>query len=268
MSDPLQTYRAAREALLAHITQTLSADKRFVAAWLTGSLSRNEADVFSDLDLTVVVSDKEAEGLCARAESVSAQTTPQRLDLFRQFGQVAGLHENNYNAPENGTFTFVIYSETGVMVDWILRPHTGAERPAQSLLLFDKVGIPICLPAESETLEWRAGQASERVAFFWMMAAITVKYIARGDGVFAANWLETLHKLIREVERLVAGEPWQYQRGSLSTLAVTRAEQLQAIQQLCDRMEQLMPKVAGLGGYIHAAPRANIERFIRLAENS
>jgi hypothetical protein len=153
----------------------------FVAAWLTGSFSRDDADSVSDLDLSLVVSDLYSENLCRKFEQVSSQTTNERLNLFSQFGAPAIIHENNYNAPEGGTFTFTLYEKSRLMVDWVLIPQSKASRPSQAYLLFEKSSIPITSSAESESYEQRIKKASERVAFFWMMMAITAKYLIRRD---------------------------------------------------------------------------------------
>ena len=262
-NESLQVYLTRREAVLTEIVQTLSGDERFVAAWLTGSFGRNDADDLSDLDLSVVISDLYSETLCAYAEQVAAQTTPERLALFSRFGQPVIIHENNNNAPDGGTFTFVMYG-SAVMVDWVLIPAAKVQRPHQSRLLFDKVNLPISSAAEPESLAERASMASERVAFFWMMTAVTVKYMLRGDGVFVAQWLEELHRMVEGVERLVAGEAWHYRRGSRSWLEPPREGQEKAIRQLCDQMLGLMPEVTKLGGYVHPSPMPAIEILLNL----
>src|SRR5437660_583467 len=66
MSEARTTYAQAREALLAHITDTLKRDQRFVAAWLAGSYGRGEQQWSSDLDLHVVVANDYSERLCAQ----------------------------------------------------------------------------------------------------------------------------------------------------------------------------------------------------------
>lgn len=254
----LQIYQAERDQLLARIVATLSADERFAAAWLTGSFARNEADAFSDLDLTVVVTKPHTETLCARPWQKAAQTTPERLALFRQFGEPAIIHENNFNAPEGGTFTFVLYQTTALVVDWTLWPESKATRPHSSLLLFDKTGIPLAPPAEPENLEQRATSASEIVGFFWMRAAVTAKYLARHDDVFVITWLETLQELVKEVERRVNNTTWQYRRGSYTQLAATTTEQHQLLLTLCQQMENLLPQVSALGGYVLPSPLPTI----------
>src|SRR5919106_5158702 len=129
MNKSLQVYTKHRELLLQAIIEKLSTEERFVAAWLTGSFAREEQDALSDIDITLVVDDKYSQVLCSRPKIVSAQTTKERYELFCLFGQPAFLHENNHNAPHGGTFTFIAYDPHATMVDWILRPLTGAERP-------------------------------------------------------------------------------------------------------------------------------------------
>src|SRR5258706_15590981 len=115
MSNALNVYRENRDKLLSRIVQVLSNDERFVAAWLTGIFSRNDADAVSDIDLTLVVSDSYSEILCKRAEQISQQITSERLNVFSQFGTPALIHENNNNAPEGGTFTFTLYAKSHLM---------------------------------------------------------------------------------------------------------------------------------------------------------
>jgi hypothetical protein len=266
MNDSSKIYLSQREKILGRIVGTMSKDERFVAAWLTGSFARREQDALSDLDLIIVVSDPLSKSLCARPWQISARTTRERYDLFSIFGQPAILHENNYNAPEGGTFTFVMYAETAIVIDWILRPQSTARRPSESILLWDNAGIPMSLPAKPDPIAKRIEEASEKVAFFWMMAAITVKYIIRGDSVFVNTWLEELHKLVYEVERRITGETWRYKRGSFSVLESTPQGQLSALRRLSEQMAELMPEVRRLGDYVPAAPMATIEILNDLAK--
>jgi hypothetical protein len=255
-----------RKAFLQNLIERLSPDDRFAAAWLTGSYARQEVDALSDIDLTLVVSDEHCQTLCARPWWVSAQTTQEREALFRLFGQPAILHENNHNAPEGGTFTHVTYAPSGLMVDWILRPLSLARRPANAILLWDKAGIPIQPSPEPESQEQRAREASERVAFFWMMAAVTVKYIRRGDGVFANTWLEELAKMVRETERLVKGQAPQHKRGSFTVLKAAPEDQIKAVRRACEQIEKWMPEVKAMGGFVRDSPMPVIERLIGTAQ--
>ena len=263
----LESYQKRREFLLTEIVEKLSNDGRFVAAWLTGSLSRNNADALSDIDLQVVVSDVYSSLLCERLEQVSARTSPERYALFSQFGNPSLIHENNNNAPEGGTFTFVLYAESAVMIDWVLVPQIKAMRPFQSHVLFEKAIIPREPAHKPEDLEQSKKQAAEQWAFFWMMTAVTIKYIARSDSVFAAEWIEHLHGLKQEIERRLNRQPWTYTRGSLSRLQPTREKQLESIQELCNQMLELKPKISEFIGSEPLTPIAEIKRLMRFARD-
>ena len=261
MQSALDLYRQDRDTFVKNLVASLSTDRRFVAGWLTGSLARADADSLSDIDVNLAVSAEYSSSLCSRLEPISNQTSPQRLSLFRQFGSPALIHENNDNAPEGGTFTFVLYKESAIMVDWVLVPQSQAQRFSQSKLLFDHIGIPV-FSASVEDIEQSKKDVAERWAFFWMMAAITIKYILRDDGVFAAEWIEHLHALIHDIERQINREPWIYHHGSLSQLQTTRENQIESLQQLYKRMEDLKPKVAEFVGSEHPLPTVEIKKLI------
>jgi hypothetical protein len=266
MTTSRKAYSQSREVLLTSIITELSADERCRAAWLTGSYARNDADEVSDLDLTVVIADPYSEVLCARQEQVSPKTTPERLALFSKFGKPALIHENNNNAPEGGTFTFILYSGSSLMIDWTLRPQKSAERPFSSVILFDKVNIPVSPAPEPDELEQSKASVAEIWAFFWMMTAITIKYVIRQDDVFVTRWLEVLHGLIEEIERQLHREPQQYMRGSLSKLQPTRAEQIEAIRSLCRTMKSLAPQIEEFSGKNLLLPSEEIETLLALAD--
>jgi hypothetical protein len=266
-NDPFTTYFQNRERLLADITQALTADERFVAAWLTGSFGRDEADAISDLDLTVIVADPHSEHFCARPWQTGARTTPERWALFSQFGQPVVIHENHHNAPEGGAFTFVLYGPSALMIDWVLLPHARAQCPSTSRLLFDKVGVPHRPPSEPESLPQRQEKVSERMAFFWMMAAVTAKYAIRRDCLFVQCWLDNLQGIIGEVERLMAGRAPTYQRGSRTTFEATHEGQLQALRRLCERMLELMSEATKMGWAVPASPMSTLKILFTLANS-
>ncbi len=265
-SIPLQTYAANRERLLAQIITAISDDDRFVAAWLTGSYSRSNQDALSDIDISIVVSDEHSGTLCHRSAQVSGQTTAERMELFSQFGEIATLHENNHNAPEGGTFTNIIYAQTALIIDWVMIPQKTAQRASPSHLLFDRVGIPEAPPTALETLEQRVEKISEITAFFWMMMAMTVKYLFRQDAVFVTTWLEELHKMLREIKRLVAGKPVRYKGGSLTSLASDCESQIETIYHLAKEMEGLMPEIAALGCFVRPSPMPTLEILLHFAK--
>jgi Streptomycin adenylyltransferase len=269
MKNNRKEYRQSREALITQITHELSNDERFVAAWLTGSYARNDADDVSDLDIRVVVGKPYSEILCARQAQVSPITTEERLELFRNFGEPALIHENNNNAPKGGTFTFVLYSGSALMVDWVLMPQMNAERQYQSVLLFDKGNVPVSAPSVPEDLEESKKTVAEVWAFFWMMTAITIKYIVREDLVFVQEWLEHLHGMVREIERRIERVSWEdaYRRGSTSSLQPNREKQIESLRQLCERMQELKLKVTEFTESEPLMPLAEIETLFSLTKN-
>jgi hypothetical protein len=267
MNASLNVYRENRDELLSKIVETLSTDERFVAAWLAGSFSRADADAISDLDLNLVVADSYSEDLCRKLEQVTPQPTSERLSLFSQFGTPAIVHENNYNAPEGGTFTFTLYAKSCLMVDWILIPHSKASRPPKAYLLFEKSSLPLTAPTAPENYEQRIKKVSERVAFFWMMLAVTAKYLIREDSVFVIQWLEELIRIIQEVERLMAGKVWEYVRGSRSVLEPTIKAQKQAIIKLGEKMESLLPELTKMDGQVLPSPMSEIRALLELVND-
>lgn len=266
MKTRLQAYRQSRDDLLAQIVAELSGDDRFAAAWLTGSYSRNEQDDVSDLDLRLVVTDSHASSLCRRQEQVSHRTTKERLALFRKFGEPALIHENNNNAPDGGTFTFVLYSDSAIMIDWTLVPLAGTERPLQSILLFDKASVPLSPETQPEELEQSRKAVAEQWAFFWMMSAVTLKYILRRDDVFVTTWLENLHSIFFEIERRIDREPQKYHRGSVSQFQPTRDQQIETLSHLRNQMQELKPSVTDFLGFAPAMPSAEINTLFSLVE--
>ena len=266
MKSNLESYRQSREVLLTSIITELSSDERCVAAWLAGSYARNDADEVSDLDIRAVIAEPYSDILCARQEQVSHTTTSERLAFFSRFGQPALIHENNNNAPEGGTFTFVLYSASALMVDWTLLPLKNIERPSQSLLLFDKANIPVSPPPEVRELERSKKYVAEQWAFFWMMTAITIKYIIRNDDVFAVEWTEHLHQIVREIERQLDRQPRTYIRGSLSRLQSTQEKQIEALRELVKRTQKLVPAITKFTGAELTAPVEEIEFLFSLAK--
>ena len=266
MNPTLDIYRDQRDKLLSDLATSLSKEEGFIAAWLTGSFGRNDPDSVSDIDLSLVVSNEYSQKLCQRLEQVSAQTSPERFALFSQFGKPALIHENNTNAPEGGTFTFVLYTESALMVDWVLIPGSNAVRPYQSRLLFDKVGIPVSAPPAPEEVEQSRKSVAEMYAFFWMMTAITIKYLVRKDAVFVTQWIENLYGINHEIERRMKREPWVYIRGSFSKLQTTREKQIESLKKLSGRMQDLQPAVAEFTGTEPLVPVAEIEILLSLVK--
>ncbi len=240
MTGPLyarEVYAAARDDMLRRAARSLEADPRFAAAWLVGSIGRGDHDSFSDIDLVIAVYDQNSAELCDRHPLTSVGSSPARLALFRKVGEPANIHENHHNAPPTGSFSAVLYREPAVIIDWTLVPLSSAQRAAESRLLFDKAGVPVQEPEPVEPLnaDERAEKISERTAFFWMMAAVTAKYIVRGQGRPVQALLDQVTGVVEDLERLheIRGDAIP------DRLYVTQQEQSERLLELCERVQFL-----------------------------
>ncbi len=257
-----------RDNLLSKITDSLVEDERFKAAWLTGSLGRGDADAVSDLDITAVVAQNVAHQVCKHSEMVTTQPSRARIMIFETFGDIGFVYENNHNAPSGGTATTVLYAQSGIVVDWVLIPEEGAQRPQLSQLLFAEKDIPLLEIPATNSLETRLKEAANMIGFFWMMVVVTAKYLIRDDQVFVARTLEDLTRLVYEIKRQLTGQPWQYHRGSYTKWLTTRSEQLLLLHELCQQMVGLETAVSELGGKIWTSAHESVEQWLKLAEDA
>jgi len=262
MLDPViaKERLAARQRFIDTLVETLTADERFVAAWLSGSIARGDDDALSDVDLHIVVADDAAATLCARPWELAGYTTAERAALFTRFGQPAIIHENQHNAPPGGSWTCVIYASL-LTVDWVLVPQSTATRSPDTHLLFDTRNIPLQSPPSASQVQ-RAERASERVAFFWMMMSIVVKRLLRDDTVGVNHMLAGLEPLIREVRTLATDVPVPYTSTASFRLAETVEEQVATVRQFCETITALSPAIVALGGYTPDDPMAIIETLL------
>ena len=74
MDDSLAIRDRERSGLLSRIVNDLKNDQRVRAAWLSGSVSRGEHDVLSDLDLSVVVTDESVNDFVDNRRGVRGST--------------------------------------------------------------------------------------------------------------------------------------------------------------------------------------------------
>jgi predicted nucleotidyltransferase len=268
LQDALNRRKEKRHILLERIVDALQTDDRFVAAWLTGSLARAAdprfgGDGLSDIDLTVVVRDHDFETLGVRPWMVDGWTIPERLELFRRFGEPVIIHENHHNAPNEGTFTIVIYADDAFTVDWTLVSESKASLPSPAAMLFNRTGHSFDKKrGPTQSRQERAQFASEKVAFFWMMLAVAVKYMLRRDIVFFHMLIDSIERTFAEVSWLVEGRSWTHHSGSRVKLAVTQREQVSLVRVLATRMLALMQSVVEIGGVVPDDPMRAIDQLL------
>ncbi len=173
-----------RRQLIEDLKAQLESDPSVQAATIGGSIDRGEDDWLSDIDLYVVMDDDSiAEAVANRHSFVSSSVTPSlSMDMMK-------------NAPTNGAYLLVHYpGEFGPQhVDWYWQPQSGANRPDDGLLLFDRANLPEISGSEWAELMNQTGGgvaiestgpidlANHGIEFFWSMALIISKYIVRGD---------------------------------------------------------------------------------------
>jgi hypothetical protein len=115
-----------------------------------------------------------------------------------------------------------------------------------------------------ETAE-RAKIASEKAAFFWMMACITPKYIFRKDTLLFNSWLDELHWMVNDVKGLLSAveEPLFDPKERLP-LALTAEDQKTALLVVCNQMTGLSESIMELGGYVTDDPITAVEKRLAL----
>lgn len=219
-------YADERNRLLNAIKQSLLTNQRIVAAWLTGSMARGDDDEFSDIDISVVVSDEHI------------RLAGDWQEFLRQFGKPANIHEAKQNAPEGGTMASTLY-RNGITIDWMLMPKKAAARPKISRLLLEKEPIrnepdPVKPPPEEIQK-----QLEDRVSYFWMMAAVAAKSLLRNHGVRFHIFFNILFWTKEEIIELLSSEAIPYRKYSGLTLQMTQDEQANALMELCNEVARL-----------------------------
>jgi hypothetical protein len=245
------------------IRPTLVADERIVAAWVGGSVGRGDADRFSDLDLTVVVTDTAATPLCARPQPVQAGAPSERLAFVSQFDAPVVVHENHANAPEGGAFTLVVYGDTAQQVDWTFVPRAVARRPTDTLLLFERVPIP---SAERVPTSRDVTHIEERIAFAWLLALPAARALLRDDAVAFHGLLNAIWLTLLDIERGSRGNATHFRRRSAAPFMPTRAKQARALRAACDRLVALAPQPIANGAVRPDAARRVIEEWLGMLE--
>ncbi len=266
----LQAYADRRDAFLLRVVHDLKQDDRFVAAWLAGSFGRGEADLVSDLDLHVVITDDYAQTLLEKPAMVWASSTPERMALIRRYGEPVILHENHWNAICEGTFTYCEYADL-TKVDWMLMAKSKAVRPCFTRLLFERAPIPQAAAPESETLDERKLSVTEQVGYLWLMMATGCKYIIRGDVYAVIHQFKIVHDTLDEIERLLQGKPAIWGQHYLERFTVTDVSMLawvQRVRELCAQMRVMSPRIEEfVGGPVHPDAFSTIDTLLNIADH-
>ena len=253
---------ADRDSAVREVARAFEADPKFVAAWLAGSFGRGEQDEFSDLDLWLVVAEDHAAEICHPQGPGGGGTTSRRRDIISLPGEPLIVHEHHLNAPAGGTFTAVIY-RSGLSIDWTFIPQSIAARNEQTVLLFERVPIPITVRSTNiQDLE-RVSRLEERYMFLWLLAIPAAKALRRKDGVKFHALLEMMYAALSDIKRLLDGNwPGDYTRHSLAPFCPTVYAQRQALEEVSEIALELAERVRATGAAIPESPGGALDSWL------
>ncbi len=259
-TDLLALHQAERDRMLDRAISFLMSDERIVAAWLYGSLGRDDADEWSDIDLWLVVAD---DHLAAIAGS--------RSMYVAHLGEPLLIVDAPQNAPPGGAFLSVVYPGQGgpQHVDWTWQPQSFARLPSGIRLLFDRAGIPPVPLTATDTAEGRLQEARKQVAFFWMMVPIVAKSIVRRRPWEAINLLVILVDTASQLKWLTGKQPVRQRYTTMADTPppVEPAEQLDFLSRVADEMESLEAEADDLTGAVPTEARRQIRCLLSMARD-
>jgi hypothetical protein len=259
IANALATRRTERSALLAKITEVLTNDPRIVAAWVWGSLGRDEQDDISDIDLRVVVADSHIDEVCQDRRSFAAQ-----------IGEMVFYQEAPQNRPVGGAFLLTHYvGRYGSQeVDWTWQPQSCAAIWPDVHVIFDRTGLP-----QIDKMPWAYLDAPERtpleqavsdLGFFWTMLVITTKQAARTPHVETLEYLRWCIVPLSDAATY-AKVPCPYDRDNIPVHA-TPQQKIQLLRDLAAFMEAVMALIEGQGANVQWAFPPYAQRFLSVVE--
>jgi len=260
MTQPnhLSLYLEERHDLLKRITLVLENDPRIVAALLSGSLGRDDSDELSDLDVHVVSADVYLQGI-----------VDHRRQFVAQIDEPVLFVEAPQNAPEAGGYLMALYDAPVAphQVDWYWQPLSLATIPNETLLLFDRVGLPSSgrpmVYGQQSPVKEIIETPFHFISFFWAMFMITLKYVSRYPRAEEMDMLPHLLGPIRKAGHFVGRGP-HIEVPSHQTPCL----KLQFLRQLARQMEEFMTEVVEGGGQVPTAIIPGAYRFLDLVERS
>jgi hypothetical protein len=236
-------------------------DERVVAAWQFGSLGRGEGDDLSDLDLFVVVADEHLEAIAA-----------ERRAFVARLGEPALLVEGPQNAPPRGAYLMAFYpgAQGPYQVDWYWQAQSAACIPPDTILLFDRAGLPcadgsVTWDYQPEAERTAAEAALQDVSFFWAMLLITAKYVARSPREETMGLLKWALAAMAGVRRFaVLTDPLPTHDEIPCPDAADKVRLLRRL--ASDMTDILMPRVEARGVVIPTGIVPQAERYLNLIE--
>jgi predicted nucleotidyltransferase len=180
------------EGVIARLVESCAADDRVAALFLGGSLARDEADKYSDIDLCVIVRDE------AYGDVIAGRDT-----FVRAIGEPLFLEDFG-----NGNMAFVILVDgTELEFNYFAESDLDAIRSGPHRVLLDKDGIltnrAFPLPETDRAAQVEA--LREILLWFWHDAGHFTTAIGRGQLWWAAGQLEQLRGICVNLVRIQQG---------------------------------------------------------------
>ncbi len=181
---PLHIYlpriRKKRLEIIKHFFKNIALEGH-----LFGSLSNQNSDNFSDIDVWLTFKDEEIKDVLEK-----------RLEYYKEIGQVIHVCEPPQNSPINGIQSFVLYkTKVGLLpVDYYLCPQSTSFITKESKKLFGDIDLPV---SEIKGFNPQKIPVSEtyRMDFFICFIFNSIKKLARRNK-------DALDSLFREYEYL------------------------------------------------------------------
>lgn len=181
-----QNFTARRIAARVELLDALTAASHrhgATAAHLLGSLGRQTADAFSDIDAWLTFPDDRIDRVVQR-----------RKALYDSVGDLLLTHEAAGNRPVGGIYTLALYQSPfgPLQVDWYLAPQQTSRVAPEAAVLFEDVPVPRGewqLDHEATT----EGNCRDSVNWLITMLFIAIKTLVRGDDVPFLRFLAGAH---------------------------------------------------------------------------
>lgn len=182
----------SHDPLMARFVDVCEADDRISAAFLGGSLARDRADAFSDVDLCVIVRDDAFD-----------EVVRDRASLIERLGEPVFLEDLGHA----DVVSFVLADGTEAEIFFGREGALGDLRPGRHRVLFDRQGIlhDVTFDEERADPEDLDEVLRRTLSWFWHELSHFVKAIGRGQRWWAAGQLEALRDHCVNLVRIEQG---------------------------------------------------------------
>jgi predicted nucleotidyltransferase len=250
----------AADALIERLVKLCSNDERIVAAFLGGSRARDEADAYSDVDVTLIV-----------ADDVYAEVVAKKDVLLGGLGEPLFIEQFMAENP-----TFVIFADGVELELHVFRvADLSSIRSGPHRVLLDKQGVleGMEFPLPEPNREEQTAELRQILLWFWHDVGHFTTAIGRGHLWWAAGQLEQLRSYCVNLVRVGQGtafedEPYWKLDDEISTddieelrstfVPVERKAMLQAARNVVAFFRRAAPPVANANGLPYPSDLADL----------